>query len=142
MNDTDFLDKMPCEILPEDTNKQDLLFKLIIIGASGVGKTCLLLRAIKNDFKDEYDVTIGVEFGSMSMKIDGFLIKLQIWDTAGQETYKSVTRVFYKGAHCIFLVYDITSAESFRKAKDWLEEVRSNSGPNVVIMLIGNKSDK
>jgi len=141
MNDIEKIDQTPCEILTEDFTKHDLLLKLIIIGSSGVGKTCLLLRALKNDFKDEHDVTIGVEFGSMPLKMGDHLVKLQIWDTAGQETYKSVTRVFYKGAHCIFLVYDVTSMDSFKKLKDWLNEVRSNAGPQVTIILIGNKID-
>ena len=89
------------------------MFKLIIIGATGVGKSCLMKRVMENEFKDEHQVTIGVEFGSYGLKLGDKLIKMQIWDTAGQESYKSVTRIFYRGAHCVFLTYDITRQETF-----------------------------
>ena len=74
----------------------------------GVGKSCLLARLIQNVFKKEYSVTIGVEFGNFVMKIDEKLVKLQIWDTAGQESFRSITRIFYKGSHAVIIVYDIT----------------------------------
>ena len=88
MSEYEALDKIQCEILSDEVMNQDLLFKLIIIGTSGVGKTCLLLRAVRNEFKDEYEVTIGVEFSSISLKLNTKLVKLQIWDTAGQEQYR------------------------------------------------------
>ena len=87
---------------------QDFLFKLIIIGDSGVGKSCLLHRVTTNEFIEDHEVTVGVEFGSLLVKIEEKVFKLQIWDTAGQEAFKSITKIFYRGAHCIFLTYDIS----------------------------------
>ena len=109
---------------------QDLLYKLIIIGDTGnfidltsfrilthlnigVGKSCLLARIMDNDFKIEHQVTIGVEFGAFIVEIEKKIVKLQIWDTAGQESFRSITRIFYRGAHCVFLTYDITREETF-----------------------------
>ena len=135
------IDSLAHEIITTDVTNQDHLYKLIIIGDTGVGKSCLLLRATKDEFKEDHDVTIGVEFGSFTIKVDSKIIKLQIWDTAGQETFKSVTRVFYKGANCVYLVYDITREESFNKIDDWLEEVRQNAGTNINIILVGNQLD-
>ena len=89
------------------------MFKLIIIGDTGVGKSCLMRRVMDNEFKVEHQVTIGVEFGSFVFKVDERVIKLQIWDTAGQESFRSVTRIFYRGTDCVFLTYDITRNETF-----------------------------
>ena len=114
---------------------QDHLFKLIIIGDTGVGKSCLMKRVMDNEFKQEHQVTIGVEFGSFGLKINNQVIKLQIWDTvskslvinsfeqAGQESFRSVTRIFYRGAHCVFLTYDITRDETFANLIEWLKEI-------------------
>ena len=93
--------------------EHDHMFKLIIIGSTGVGKSCLMRRVMNDDFKSEHQVTIGVEFGSYGIRVDNKMLKMQIWDTAGQESYKSVTRVFYRGAHFVFLTYDITRDETF-----------------------------
>ena len=100
------------------------MFKLIIIGDTGVGKSCLMKRVMEDEFKNEHQVTIGVEFGSYGLRLEDKLIKMQIWDTAGQESYKSVTRIFYRGAHCVFLTYDISRKETFESLADWLKEVR------------------
>ncbi len=89
-----------------------------------MGKSCLMKRVMDNDFKVEHQVTIGVEFGSFGLKVDEKIIKLQIWDTAGQESFKSVTRIFYRGAHCVFLTYDVTREETFANLSDWLNEIR------------------
>ena len=96
---------------------------MIIIGDTGVGKSCLMKRVMDNEFKQEHQVTIGVEFGSFGLKINNQVIKLQIWDTAGQESFRSVTRIFYRGAHCVFLTYDITRDETFANLVDWLKEI-------------------
>jgi len=119
----------------------DHLFKYIIIGPSGVGKSCLLLQFTDKRFHNEHDLTIGVEFGTRMMTIDGKQIKLQIWDTAGQESFRSITRSYYRGAHGALLVYDITRRETFIHLKGWLQEVREHSSKAMIIMLIGNKSD-
>ena len=116
--------KMPLEVIGDKAlSTQDHLFKLIIIGDTGVGKSCLMKRVMDNEFKQEHQVTIGVEFGSFGLKINNQVIKLQIWDTAGQESFRSVTRIFYRGAHCVFLTYDITRDETFANLVDWLKEI-------------------
>jgi len=119
----------------------DYLFKYIIIGPSGVGKSCLLLQFTDKRFHTDHDLTIGVEFGARMITIDGKQIKLQIWDTAGQESFRSITRSYYRGAHGALLVYDITRRETFNHLKGWLAEVREHSNKEMIIMLIGNKSD-
>jgi len=117
------------------------LFKYIIIGDTGVGKSCLLLQFTDKRFQPVHDLTIGVEFGARMVTIDQRQIKLQIWDTAGQESFRSITRSYYRGAAGALLVYDITRRETFNHLARWLEEARQNAHQNMVIMLIGNKSD-
>lgn len=117
------------------------LFKYIIIGDTGVGKSCLLLQFTDKRFQPVHDLTIGVEFGARLINIDQHSIKLQIWDTAGQESFRSITRSYYRDAAGALLVYDITRRESFSHLTRWLEEARQNGNPNMTIMLIGNKSD-
>jgi len=120
----------------------DYLFKYIIIGDTGVGKSCLLLQFTDRRFQPVHDLTIGVEFGArMITAIDGKQIKLQIWDTAGQESFRSITRSYYRGAAGALLVYDITRRETFTHLNTWLEDARQHSNQNMTIMLIGNKSD-
>jgi len=117
------------------------LFKYIIIGDTGVGKSCLLLQFTDKRFQPIHDLTIGVEFGARSIQVDNKTIKLQIWDTAGQESFRSITRSYYRGAAGALLVYDITRRDTFNHLSRWLEEARQNSHQDMVIMLIGNKSD-
>lgn len=94
-----------------------------------------------NEFKIEHQVTIGVEFGAFVAKIDEKIVKLQIWDTAGQESFRSITRIFYRGAHCVFLTYDITREETFNNVLEWLKEVKQHANPEILIYLIGNCCD-
>lgn len=96
------------------------LFKYIIIGDTGVGKSCLLLQFIDSKFKDKFEVTIGVEFGARMITVDDKNIKLQIWDTAGQEAFKSITRSYYRSAAGGLLVYDITKLDSFNNLQNWV----------------------
>ncbi|CAJ1363492.1 unnamed protein product [Effrenium voratum] len=117
------------------------LFKYIIVGDAGVGKSCLLLQFTDKRFRAEHDMTIGVEFGHRYVDIEGQSIKLQIWDTAGQEAFRSITRAYYRGATGALLVYDITRRASFDRLAQWLMDARQNAQPNMVIMLIGNKCD-
>ena len=119
----------------------DHLFKLIIIGDSGVGKSCLMHRVTTNEFMEDHEVTVGVEFGTLLMKIEDTNIKLQIWDTAGQENFQSITKIFYRGAHAVFLTYNITSLESFQNTDNWFSEVKAQSEPDATVFLIGNKKD-
>lgn len=117
------------------------MFKYIIIGDSGVGKSCLLLQFTDKRFEPLHDLTIGVEFGTRMVSIDSKNVKLQIWDTAGQESFRSITRSYYRGACGALLVYDVTRRETFSHLQSWLEDAKSNSHSAMTIMLIGNKSD-
>ncbi|XP_022152163.1 ras-related protein RABB1b-like [Momordica charantia] len=106
-----------------------------------VGKSCLMLQFTYNRFQPIHDVTIGAEFGSRIVNINGGHIKLQIWDTAGQEKFRSITRFYYRGAAAALLVYDITRRETFDNLASWLEDVRQQANSNMTIMLVGNKAD-
>ncbi|EEC46175.1 predicted protein [Phaeodactylum tricornutum CCAP 1055/1] len=118
------------------------LFKYIIIGDTGVGKSCLLLQFTDKRFQPVHDLTIGVEFGARMISVaDDTQVKLQIWDTAGQESFRSITRSYYRGAAGALLVYDITRRDTFQHLSRWLEEAKSHAQPNMVILLIGNKND-
>jgi|Transcript_88010 small GTP-binding protein len=117
------------------------MFKYIVIGDTSVGKSCLLLQFTDKRFRSEHDVTIGVEFGSKTIDIDGKPTKLQIWDTAGQESFRSITRSYYRGAAGALIVYDISRRETFDHVVRWLDEVRQQSDRKTIITLIGNKSD-
>mmetsp|Transcript_100662 Transcript_100662/g.157217 ORF Transcript_100662/g.157217 Transcript_100662/m.157217 type:complete len:210 (-) Transcript_100662:60-689(-) len=117
------------------------VFKYIIIGDSSVGKSCLLLQFTDKRFREHHEATIGVDFGSRFVTIDGKKIKLQIWDTAGQEAYASLIKSYYRGASGALLVYDISRRDSFDNILRWLEEVQQNAHANIVMMLIGNKTD-
>jgi len=117
------------------------LFKYIIVGDTAVGKSCLLLQFTDKRFQPVHDLTIGVEFGSRTVTINGHPIKLQIWDTAGQEKFRSITRSYYRGAAGALLVYDITRRETFSHLTIWLEDCRKYSSSDITIILIGNKCD-
>lgn len=117
------------------------LFKYIIIGDTGVGKSCLLLQFTDKRFQQVHDLTIGVEFGARMITIDNKQIKLQIWDTAGQESFRSITRSYYRGAAGALLVYDITRRDTFNHLTSWLDDARQHANSNMTIMLIGNKCD-
>ena len=125
----------------EQIQNHDQMLKLIIIGDTGVGKSCLMKRVMDSTFQEEHQVTIGVEFGSYGVRVDNKVIKVQIWDTAGQESYKSVTRIFYRGAQCVFLTYDVTRHETFDNIADWLKDIRDHAMEEVLIYLVGNKAD-
>lgn len=120
---------------------RDYLFKVVLIGDSAVGKSNLLSRYARNEFHVNSKATIGVEFQTHSMKIDGREIQTQIWDTAGQERFRAVTSAYYRGAAGALVVYDITRRITFENVARWLEELRVHSDSNVVTMLVGNKCD-
>mmetsp|Transcript_8111 Transcript_8111/g.9302 ORF Transcript_8111/g.9302 Transcript_8111/m.9302 type:complete len:213 (+) Transcript_8111:310-948(+) len=122
-------------------DEYDYLFKVVLIGDSGVGKSNLLSRFTRNEFNLESKSTIGVEFATKSIKTDGKIIKAQIWDTAGQERYRAITSAYYRGAVGALLVYDISKHISFENVERWLKELRDHADNNIVIMLVGNKSD-
>ncbi|KNA14341.1 hypothetical protein SOVF_108260 [Spinacia oleracea] len=119
----------------------DYLFKLLLIGDSGVGKSCLLLRFADDSYLESYISTIGVDFKIRTVEQDAKTIKLQIWDTAGQERFRTITSSYYRGAHGIIVVYDVTDMESFNNVKQWLNEIDRYASDNVNKLLVGNKCD-
>ena len=119
----------------------DYLFKLLLIGDSGVGKSCILLRFADDTFSDSYISTIGVDFKIRTLTIAGKRVKLQIWDTAGQERFRTLTTAYYRSAHGIVLVYDVNDRESFFHVENWLEEVSRYASTDVNKVLVGNKCD-
>ena len=129
------------EILPDDYANYDLSFKLIVIGDSGVGKSCLTNKATKNTFETAYNTTIGFEFFSFNIKINDKVLKLQIWDTCGQELYRSLITNFDRNSSLAIMVYSITSKESFDNIDTWLKELKLHSNPDAKVFLIGNKQD-
>ena len=129
------------ELLPEDYAQYDLSFKLIVIGDSGVGKSCLTTKAVKNNFEDYYQATVGFEFLTFNMKINDTVIKMQIWDTCGQEIYRSLISNFYRNSSLAVILYSIDNRESFEHAENWLSDLKSQANPEVRIFLVGNKAD-
>ena len=129
------------EILPEDYTSFDLSFKLIVIGDSGVGKSCLTNNAIKNTFEDTYNATVGFEFFTFNIKLNNKVVKLQIWDTCGQELYRSLITNFYRNTSLAIMVYSINSKDSFENIEMWLRELRTHSSPDAKVFIIGNKAD-
>lgn len=129
------------EIVPEDYTQYDLSFKIIVIGDPGVGKSCLTLKAIKNYFTDGHNATVGFDFFTYCVKLNGTVVKLQIWDTCGQEIYKSLVFNFFRNSSLALMVYSIDSKDSFNNLNFWLKDIKTQSSPDVKIFLIGNKSD-
>uniref|UniRef100_A0A452XJR4 GTP-binding protein n=1 Tax=Aegilops tauschii subsp. strangulata TaxID=200361 RepID=A0A452XJR4_AEGTS len=123
------------------TSEYDYLFKLLLIGDSSVGKSCLLLRFADDAYVDTYISTIGVDFKIRTVELDGKSVKLQIWDTAGQERFRTITSSYYRGAHGIIIVYDVTDRESFNNVKQWLSEIDRYASDSVCKLLVGNKCD-
>ncbi|XP_076903669.1 ras-related protein Rab11C-like [Bidens hawaiensis] len=122
-------------------HEYDYLFKIVLIGDSGVGKSNILSRFTRNEFCLESKSTIGVEFATRTLQVEGKTVKAQIWDTAGQERYRAITSAYYRGAVGAFLVYDITKKQSFENVTRWLRELRDHADANIVLMLTGNKCD-
>ncbi|KAF8937824.1 small GTPase [Dissophora ornata] len=122
-------------------DEYDYLFKVVLIGDSGVGKSNLVSRFTRNEFNLESKSTIGVEFTTRSIQVDAKTIKAQIWDTAGQERYRAITSAYYRGAVGALLVYDIAKHATYENVGRWLKELRDHADTNIVIMLVGNKSD-
>ena len=123
------------------TEEYDLMFKILLLGDSGVGKSSLLLRYTKHEFNVDMRSTIGVEFALKYLKIHNFQLKVQFWDTAGMDRYRSITSAYYKGAKGVIIVYDICREKSFENVDKWIEDFKSKADEDAVILLIGNKND-
>lgn len=119
----------------------NFVFKVVLIGESGVGKSNLLSRFTKNEFSHDSRTTIGVEFSTRTVQLDNYTIKAQIWDTAGLERYRAITSAYYRGAVGALLVYDISKHLTYESAERWLKELYDHADPHIVVMLVGNKSD-
>ncbi|KAK0585119.1 hypothetical protein LWI29_023628 [Acer saccharum] len=119
----------------------DYLIKLLLIGDSGVGKSCLLLRFSDDSFTTSFITTIGIDFKIRTIELDGKRIKLQIWDTAGQERFRTITTAYYRGAMGILLVYDVTDESSFNNIRNWMRNIEQHAADNVNKILVGNKAD-
>jgi len=132
---------LSCQIINEELAQYDVSFKIIIIGDSFVGKSCLTIKAAKNVFENYYTSTVGFEFFSMLYKINSKIIRLQIWDTCGQEEYRSLIQNFYRNASLAILVYSIDKRTSFENLEVWLNEIKGRGSPDVKIFLVGNKND-
>ena len=123
------------------TKAYDYLFKLLLIGESGVGKTCVLFRFSDDAFNSSFISTIGIDFKIRTIELEDKKIKLQIWDTAGQERFRTITTAYYRGAMGIMIVYDITNPKSFENVKNWIKNIEENASDDVELMLLGNKCD-
>lgn len=119
----------------------DYLIKLLLIGDSGVGKSCLLLRFSDDTFTTSFITTIGIDFKIRTIELDGKRVKLQIWDTAGQERFRTITTAYYRGAMGIILVYDVTDESSFNNIRNWIKNIEQHASDNVNKILVGNKAD-
>jgi small GTP-binding protein len=128
-------------ILPDEYTNFDLSFKLVVIGDSGVGKSCLTTQAVRNNFEEFYTATVGFEFLTFNMRINNNVLKLQIWDTCGQEVYKSLISNFYRNSSLALILYAINNKDSFQHAETWLNDLKNQANPNVRVFLVGNKSD-
>ena len=130
-----------CQILSDDSPSFDLSFKIIIVGDQGVGKSCLAIKASRNYFEDFYSPTVGFEFVSFNVRVQDKIIKLQIWDTCGQEVYRSLISSFFRSASLAIIVYSIDTEDSFNNIEKWLNDIKTQSNPDIKIFLIGNKAD-
>ncbi|XP_008784493.2 ras-related protein RABF1 [Phoenix dactylifera] len=124
------------------TDSKNLRVKLVLLGDSGVGKSCIVLRFVRGQFDPTSKVTVGASFLSQTLALqDSTTVKFEIWDTAGQERYAALAPLYYRGAAVAVVVYDITSPESFVKAKYWVKELQKHANPDIVMALVGNKAD-
>ena len=122
--------------------KKEFLYKILLLGDSSVGKTCFLMRYTDNTFQEIHMSTIGLDYKLKNVQLDdGKMVKIQIWDTAGQDRFRSITKNYYKGAHGIILIYDVTSRKTFDNVKNWVAQIKEEVTDKVSIILVGNKTD-
>ena len=124
-----------------DDDSYEIMVKVVLVGDSGVGKTNIMSKYLKNQFREDSKATVGVEFGSKQFTVENHQIKAQIWDTAGQERYKAITSAYYKGAKGAFVVYDITRKNTFETVNKWVSDISAAADKKITLILIGNKND-
>ena len=125
-----------------EKKQKELLYKILLLGDSSVGKTCFLMRYSDNTFQEIHMSTIGLDYKLKNVQLDdGNIVKIQIWDTAGQDRFRSITKNYYKGAHGIILIYDITSRKTYENIKNWVTQIKEEVSDKVNIILVGNKID-
>ena len=124
-----------------NNRQSDFHYKIVLLGDSGVGKSNIINKFIKNQFNTDSKTTIGVEFAAKTLEVKGKIIKTQIWDTAGQERYRSMASAYYRGATGALLVYDITRSNSFENLEKWTKQLKNYANEDIICLLIGNKSD-
>ena len=129
------------ELLCEDKNEIFYSARIIIIGDQSVGKTNIIYRFSSDKFMEEYNCSIGVDFFTKYLEVDQRKFKLQLWDTAGQENFRSITRAYYKNSACAIIVYDVTEKNSFKSVKEWIVECKNYTNENIILILVGNKKD-
>ena len=124
------------------SNEPKYTFKILTLGESGVGKTCILRRFVENKFLKNHLATIGIDFRAKTIQINGYEVKLKIWDTAGEERFRNITNQYYKGADGIILVFDLTNFDTMNKIRDWYNQIKNNTSSNDIgLVLVANKSD-
>ena len=122
--------------------QKEFIYKILLLGDSSVGKTCFLMRYTDNTFQDIHMSTIGLDYKLKNVQLeDGKMVKIQVWDTAGQDRFRSITKNYYKGAHGIILIYDVTENKSFENVKNWMNQIKEEVSNRVTIVLVGNKID-
>ena len=125
-----------------EKKQKELLYKILLLGDSSVGKTCFLMRYADNTFQEIHMSTIGLDYKLKNVQLDdGKIVKIQIWDTAGQDRFRSITKNYYKGAHGIILIYDVTSRKTFENIQNWVTQIKEEVSEKVNIILVGNKID-
>lgn len=134
-------EEISCEVLPDDYSQYDYSFKIIVIGDSGVGKSCLTMKATKDLFENHYSATVGFEFFTFNSKLNDKILKLQIWDTCGQEIYRSLIANFYRNSSLAIMVYSVENRQSFTNLEIWLKDLKTMANPDAKVFIIGNKVD-
>ena len=128
--------------MTEKDNTSDSVYKVLLLGDTKVGKTCFLMRYTDNTFQETHMSTIGLDYRLKTMKLSsGKNVKVQIWDTAGQDRFRAITKNYFKGAHGIILIYDVTDDQSFDNVSNWIDQIKEEASDNVIILLVGNKID-
>ena len=136
------IDPISSRVVNDENANPDYIYKVIVIGEASVGKSCIMIRAIKDEYNEDYDVTVGADSGTFMSRVNESNVQLQIWDTAGSEKFRSMIHVFFAGSEASLLVYDVTRKKSFEALDYWLKMLKDNTTSDILIILVGNKKDQ